>query len=53
MKLKRLIGKLGRREREQIWEIDRDHKRNSEEESERELKLNWHVHLSSIPSVIT
>ena len=28
--------KLGRREREQIREIDRDHKRNSEEKKLRE-----------------
>ena len=42
MKLKRLAGKLGRREREKIREIDRDRKRNSEEESKRELKINWH-----------
>ena len=39
MRLKRLTGKLGRREREKIQERDRDRKRNSEEESERELKI--------------
>ena len=40
MTLRRLTGKLGRREREQIREIDRDRKTNNEEENERELKVN-------------
>ena len=42
MKLKRLIVKLEKRGREKIHEIDRDHKRNNEEEKEREFKINFH-----------